>query len=58
MKGETRMKIAEKVINKISSTIPKIALSIGLNTSEQACIWWFHQPKVPESLERFKNISK
>ena len=52
------MKIAEKVINKIGSAIPKLALSLGLNTSEQACIWWFHQPKVPESLERFKNISK
>ena len=48
------MNVAEKVINKIGSAIPKLALTIGLNTSEQACIWWFHQPKVPSKLEKFK----
>ena len=52
------MKITEKVINKIGSAIPKLALSIGLNTTEQACIWWFHQPKIPAKLECLKKNSK
>ena len=52
------MKIAEKGINKIGSAIPKLALTIGLNTSEQACIWWFHQPKIPEKFADFKKTTK
>lgn len=52
------MKIAEKVVNMLGRAIPKIALSFGLNTAEQACIWWFHQPKVPAKLELFKGKSK
>lgn len=58
MKGEIRMKIAEKIINKVGSAIPKIALSIGQNTSEQICIWWFHQPKIPAKLANFKKTTK
>lgn len=49
------MKIAEKVISNLGRAIPKIALSLGLNTSEQACIWWFHQPKVPA---KWVNVKK
>lgn len=51
------MKIAENIINKIGSVIPKLALSLGLNTSEQACIWWFHQPKVHAKLKNFKETN-
>ncbi len=53
-KGGISMRIAEKVINKIGSTIPKLDLTIGLNTTEQACIWWFRRSEVPEELANFK----
>lgn len=52
MKGEKIMRNLQNTLNKIGSIIPKIAISIGLSTSDQACIWWFHQPKVPVALER------
>ncbi len=51
------MKVS-RLINKIGSVIPKLALSIGLSTTEQACIWWFHQPKAPAKLEKFKKENR
>lgn len=31
--------------------IPKIARSIGERSVDTYCLWWFNQPKVPESMK-------
>ncbi|MHB8963650.1 MAG: cyclic lactone autoinducer peptide [Saccharofermentanales bacterium] len=31
-----------------------IALIIGIASMNTVCIWWYHQPKVPEGMSRFK----
>ncbi|MBS5843886.1 MAG: cyclic lactone autoinducer peptide [Clostridiales bacterium] len=34
--------------------IPAIALLTGISSIGGACSVWFHQPKVPEQMKKFK----
>lgn len=36
---------------KISATVASLALLFGVATTQLACIFWFHQPKMPEGLK-------
>lgn len=31
--------------------IPKMARKFGENSNGIACIWWYHQPKLPKALK-------
>ncbi len=44
-----------KFTKKVAKAIPQMALKLGQRTVDQACTWWYNQPKVPESM---KNIKK
>lgn len=43
--------------DKIKKFIPNIALAVGQKSVNQACVWWFNQPKVPDSMKK-DNCSK
>ncbi len=47
---ETLIKIAHKVGN----ILPAMALVLGIASVSGACSYWFHQPRVPEQMKRFK----
>ncbi len=38
---------------KWGSLVASLALFVGVTASTQACFWWFHQPKVPQGMEKF-----
>lgn len=40
------------LLNGILKVIPAIALVVGTATVSQACVVWFHQPKVPEAMKK------
>lgn len=43
----------EKKTSEVKKGIlPKIAQSIGQRSVDTYCLWWFNQPKVPDSLKR------
>lgn len=39
---------------QISKVLPAIARKIGQQSANQACVWWYAQPKVPEGLKKSK----
>jgi cyclic lactone autoinducer peptide len=40
---------------KITQFLAMVALFIGVNSaSTDICTWWFHQPKVPKEMDKFK----
>lgn len=48
-------------MNKIKSTVLKVgaplcafALSVGVTSIGTTCFGWFHQPKVPTGMNKFK----
>lgn len=40
----------KKLLLRLSAFVPAFAVLIGVTTATQACAWWFHQPKVPNTL--------
>lgn len=48
------MKKISGIFLKWSSSIAAIALMIGVSSAESACYWWFNQPEMPKSIEKFK----
>lgn len=51
MKGVMIMK---KLVSKVSKPIASAALRMGKATVNSACFCWYHQPKVPTSMEKYK----
>ena len=47
------MKKISNIIFKLSSSVAALALAIGLSTVNSACVFWFNQPKMPESMNKF-----
>ncbi len=43
-----------KRAHKAGSIIPAIALILGIASVSGACTHWFHQPRVPEQMKKFK----
>ena len=39
---------------KMGVLISSLALMLGVMSASVACAAWFHQPKVPEGMEKFK----
>lgn len=48
------MSLLEKLSMKVSTMVASVALSLGIRTVNAACTAWFHQPEVPEGMEKFK----
>lgn len=52
------MKKVSKFAIKFSSVIASLTLVIGVSSASTACYFWFNQPKMPKSIEKFKKTSK
>lgn len=48
------MKNSKQIISKLSRPVASLALHMGKATVNSACFAWYHQPRVPESMEKFK----
>ncbi|MDR0914803.1 MAG: cyclic lactone autoinducer peptide [Oscillospiraceae bacterium] len=48
------MKKFSSVLLKVSGLVASFALAAGVTTLSSACIFIFHQPKVPTGMEKFK----
>ena len=35
--------------------VSALALVVGVASANSACLFWFHQPKVPQGMDKFKN---
>ena len=43
-----------KLTFRIGGLIASLALFLGIASSQAACASWYHQPKIPHAMERFK----
>ena len=41
----------KQIVNKFKGIIPAVARKLGEQSVDQACVWWFNQPKVPQSMK-------
>jgi len=48
------MKVFKSFVLKWCVTIASLALTLGVASSDAVCFWWWHQPKVPQGMEKFK----
>ncbi|MEI6579833.1 MAG: cyclic lactone autoinducer peptide [Eubacteriales bacterium] len=48
------MKKFQGALLKWGSLVASLALFVGVSSAQAACCWWFHQPKVPQGMEKFK----
>lgn len=46
----------KKLLKRLISTgvLNSLALLLVVQSANQACMWFFHQPKFPDSANRFK----
>ncbi|NLC20174.1 MAG: cyclic lactone autoinducer peptide [Clostridiales bacterium] len=44
----------KQIVSKLSKPIASMALRMGKATVNSACFGWYHQPKVPTSMEKYK----
>jgi len=44
----------KQIISKLSKPIVSVALHMGKATVNSACFGWYHQPKVPASMEKYR----
>ena len=42
----------KKFLMHFGKMIPAFALMLGTVSASQACVWWFHQPRVPEQMKK------
>ena len=42
----------KNLLVKMSKVVPAFAFMLASTTVSQACVLWFHQPKVPEKLKK------
>lgn len=38
---------------KMSSVLCALVLTVGVSSANAACFAWFHQPKVPEGMQKY-----
>lgn len=48
------MKKVSNYLIKFGSVIASLALFIGVSSASTACYFWFNQPEMPESIEKFR----
>ena len=42
----------KNITDKFKGIIPTVALKLGERSANQACVWWYNQPKLPEGLKK------
>lgn len=48
------MKMFKAAVLKWSAVVASLALLVATTSTTQVCWFWFHQPKVPQVMEKFK----
>ena len=44
----------KKLIEKLSTLLPALALLIGIGTINSACYLYYYQPEVPEEMDAYR----
>ena len=44
---------AVKKLSGVFSSIAALALALGAVSVQSACVCWFHQPEIPNSMKKF-----
>jgi len=47
-------KVLRGLFLKSSTILASLALVFGVAASSAECYWYFHQPKVPQGMEKYK----
>ncbi len=45
----------KKLTEKVKGIIPAVALKLGERSANQACVWWYNQPKMPAGLKKVED---
>ena len=48
------MKVLKSISGKSAALFASLALLIGIVSVNSACFCWFHQPVVPQGMNKFK----
>lgn len=48
------MKKLKTIVMKLVSFLPALALITGIVTANSACVSLFHQPKIPQGLNKYR----
>jgi len=51
------MKRFNAIIVKYGGALATFALALGIASTSAKCVFFFHQPKVPEGMSKFNNKS-
>ena len=44
----------KNIMVKLGTAMASLALVVGVATESAACHWFFHQPKVPQGMKKFR----
>lgn len=44
----------KKILMHLEKAIAAFALMLGMASTSQACVWWFHQPRVPKQMKKIR----
>lgn len=44
----------KQIATKLSKSITSMALSMGKANVNSACFGWFHQPRIPAAMDKFR----
>ena len=51
---EGKMKKLNSIVLKFSSSLTVLALLVGVSSAASACYFWFNQPEMPKTIEKFR----
>ena len=52
--GGRIMKKMNSIVLKLSSSLAALALLVGVSSAASACYFWFNQPEMPKTIEKFR----
>ena len=47
-------KVKGSIVRSGGAALSFLAIIVGIASVNSACMLWFHQPKVPQSMEKYK----
>lgn len=48
------MRNVKTAILKMGGTLASLALILGVSSLDSACVIWYHQPKIPQSMDKYR----
>ncbi len=48
------MRMLRNIVLQLSTSVAALALVTGVSMLDSACVFWFNQPKMPETIEKFR----